>query len=292
MRSTTAAVKSLLASHVPPRVNTWLRELRAVAYWGLEPIDYLSRKVNHLDHYPPISLRRRIGFLSGFDGVPCEFVAYLKLLCGLNPTSRVLDMGCGCGLLELELEKVLTRGECCGFDIHRPSIEWAAKHIGHRSPHFRFIHADIYNEAYWPAGRLDAGTFLTRFQVPPFEIIIAKSLFTHMLPDELPLYFDAVAANLKPDGKAMLTFFLLNEDQAHHEASGRNQITFLPPDGESTHRIRYRNAPTAAVAYQERPLLARLASAGLQVMETRYGSWSGRDDGLSFQDMLIVRRSA
>ena len=70
VRSPTAAVKSLLASRVPPRVNTWLRELRAVAYWGLEPIDYLSRKANHLDHYPPISLRRRVGFLSGFDGIP------------------------------------------------------------------------------------------------------------------------------------------------------------------------------------------------------------------------------
>ena len=192
-------------------------------------------------------------------------------------------MGCGCGLLELELEKVLTRGECCGFDIHRPSIEWASKSIGERSPHFRFIHADIYNEAYWPAGRLDARMFLAQFQAPPFEIIVAKSLFTHMLPDDLPLYFDAVAANLTAGGKAMLTFFLLNEDQARQEASGRNQIAFLPPAGESRHRIRYQNAPTAAVAYQEKPIVARLASAGLQVAETRYGSWRGREDGCHFK---------
>jgi predicted TPR repeat methyltransferase len=286
------AVKSLLASHVPSRVNTWLRQLRAVAYWGLEPIDYLSRKANHLDHYPPISLRRRVGFLNGFDGVPCEFVAYLKLLCGLNPESRLLDMGCGCGLLELELEEVITRGECYGFDIHKPSINWASKAIGKRSPHFRFIHADIHNEAYWPSGRLDARAFLDQLRVPPLDIIVAKSLFTHMMPDELPLYFHAVATNLTTDGKAMLTFFLLNEDQARLEVSGRNQIAFLPPDGESMHRIRYQNAPTAAVAYEETPLVTRLASAGLQVVETRYGSWSGREDGLSFQDILIVRRSA
>jgi len=289
--STTVAIKSLLASHLPPRVNTWLRQLRAAAYWGLEPIDYVTRKANHLERYPPISLRRRVGFLTGFDGVPSEFVAYLKLLCGLGPTSRVLDMGCGCGLLELELEKVVTRGECCAFDIHRPSINWAAKTIGSRSPHFRFLHADIHNEAYWPAGRLDARTFLAQLQEPPFEIIVAKSLFTHMLPDELQHYLDAVAANLSADGKAMLTFFLLNEDQARHEKSGRNQITFLPVVGEAIHRIRYQNAPTAAVAYQERSLVERLAAAGLQIVETRYGSWSGREDGLSFQDILIVRRS-
>jgi cyclopropane fatty-acyl-phospholipid synthase-like methyltransferase len=134
--------------------------------------------------------------------------------------------------------------------------------------------------------------FFAQFRVPPFEIIIAKSLFTHMLPDELSLYFDAVAANLTAGGKALLTFFVLNEDQARLEASGRNQIAFLPPDGESTHRIRYRNAPTAAVAYQERTLVARLATAGLHVAETRYGNWSGREDGLSFQDILIVSRSA
>jgi len=286
------AIKSLLASRLPPRVNTWLRQLRAAAYWGLEPIDYVSRKANHLDHYPPISLRRRVGFLTGFDGVPCEFIAYLKLLCDLKPTSRVLDMGCGCGLLELELEKVVTRGECCGFDIHRPSINWASKHIGGRNPHFRFIHADIYNEAYWPAGKLDARTFLAQFRVSPFDIIVAKSLFTHMLPDELSLYFEAVAANLTADGKAMLTFFLLNEDQSRLEALSRNQIAFLPPEGDSTHRIRYQNAPTAAVAYQEKTLAVRLALAGLQVVETRYGSWSGRDDGLSLQDILIVSRIA
>jgi hypothetical protein len=200
-------------------------------------------------------------------------------------------MGCGCGLLELELEKVLTRGECCGFDIHRPSIDWASKTIGRRSPHFRFIHADIYNEAYWPAGRLDARAFLAQFRSAAFEIIVAKSLFTHMLPDELPLYLDAVAASLTADGKAMLTFFLLNEAHSRSEASGRSQLAFLPSDRESSYRVRYQNAPTAAVAYQEQPLIARLASAGLEVVETRYGSWSGRDDGLSFQDILIVRRS-
>jgi len=290
--STTVTVKSLLASHLPPRVNTWLRQLRAMAYWGLEPIDYVSRKANHLEHYPPISLRRQVGFLTGIDGVPSEFTAYLKLLCGLGPTSRVLDMGCGCGLLELELEKVVTRGECCGFDIHKPSINWASKTIGSRSPHFRFIHADIYNEAYWPAGRLDARAFLAQLQLPPFQIIVAKSLFTHMLPDELRLYLDAVAANLTADGKAMLTFFLLNDDQARHEANRRNQISFLPLAGDSIHRIRYQNAPTAAVAYYETPLVARLSAAGLQVVEIRYGSWSGREDGLSFQDILIVRRTA
>jgi len=276
---------------LPPFIIPTLRSARSTCYWLIEPVDRLVRQVNHLKHYPPIALRRHIGHLSGFDGVSCEFVAYAKLLGGLVASSRVLDIGCGCGMLELELERALTEGECFGIDIHGPSIAWATRTIQQRAKNFHFIHADIYNAAYWPSGKLTARQFLDGIDIGQFDLVFAKSLFTHMLPDELDVYIGKIARWLRPAGKALLTFFLTNPIQEELAKRGKNQIEFTAPCEPGPYRVRHRNAPTAAVAYEESYILEVFQKHGLRTkIPADYGTWSGRTDGLSFQDILVAER--
>jgi SAM-dependent methyltransferase len=247
--------------------------------------------MNQLDRHPPIHLRRHAGCLGDLSGGAPEFVAYLKLLAGLTAGQRVWDVGCGCGFLELALEQSGWRGQLVATDIHRPSILWAQRSIGRRNPDFQFIHADIYNAAYWPQGRLSARDWLAGFGERDFDVVVAKSLCTHMLPDELDLYFAGISSRLNPTGRALLTFFILNPAQEALTAS--NQISFTKFEPGSAYAVRRLAAPTAAVAYEESDLLGRLARHRLRVCDPiRFGYWTGRRDGHSFQDMLVLERSS
>jgi len=47
--------------------------------------------------------------------------------------------------------------------------------------------------------------------------------------------------------------------------------------------------PELAVAYREDELHQMIAEANLIAKQTYYGTWCGRREGLSFQDMLLLR---
>ncbi len=268
-------------------LNRIYRGARAGAYRLLDPLDSLYRRWQGMGHYPPIRLRRHVSHLGSFDGPGYEFAAYLKLLLGLESHHRVWDVACGCGLLELALESAGWRGLLVGTDIHAPCIGWAERHISARVPNFEFIHSDIYNEDYWPAGRLSAREWFAGFDESDFDVVVAKSLFTHMFPDELDLYLEQLSKRLKPGGRGLLTFFLLNPEQ--RQLVRRNDIRFHPPDRGASHAVKYRFAPSVAVAYEQSELLLQLGKHGLRLLEgVRHGTWSGRRDGLSYQDIVVV----
>ena len=270
------------------------RNLRTAAYKALSPLDYIFRTLNQVGYYPPLHLRRHVGGMnSGFNGPGYEFAAYLRLLAGLQTGNSLWDFGCGCGMLELALQDLGWRGRLVGTDIHKPCVEWAKKHIQLGSDISNFIHADIYNPFYWPKGKLTTKEWLPIFIEKDFDVVIAKSLFTHILQDELHTYLKGIADRLKPGGKALLTFFIHSAENAHYTSSGRNKLSFIPYDKEENCFVRNLHAPTAAVAYSQQYIMDSLRIAGFDLKETtlHYGTWSGRPDGLSFQDVIVAGKS-
>jgi hypothetical protein len=93
-------------------------------------------------------------------------------------------------------------------------------------------------------------------------------------------------------GRALLTFFILSEDQARLAASGNNRLSFHPYGKDGCCAVRNPQAPTAAVAYEQHYLMESLRDAGLggKGFSPRYGVWTGRPDGLSFQDIVVVEK--
>jgi len=269
------------------------RRARATAYGALLPFDYLFRKLNRLSLYPPIHLRRHVGCLGGgFNGPGYEFVVYLRLLAGLRNGQSVWDLACGCGLLELALADLGWEGRVVGTDIHRPCIRWAQRRLGAELKQHTFEHMDVFNAAYWPAGRLTTAQWLEQFSGRDFDVVIAKSLFTHVLPDELDVYLRGIAPRIKPGGRAMLTFFLLDDEQARASASGRARMQFQPYAQDARCAVRTQVAPTAAVAYSRAYVLEQLRVAGFNTERCTIhsGAWSGRPDSLSFQDIVVIER--
>jgi hypothetical protein len=109
-----------------------------------------------------------------------------------------------------------------------------------------------------------------------------------MRPAEVSNYLREVARLLKANGRCLGTFFLLNEEQAALAQEGANTLPF--DYGEGVWRYRYERSPESAVAYDENFVMQLLEQHGLALHESRYGSWSGRKDGLSYQDLLLIQK--
>lgn len=241
---------------------------------------------------PPLPLMEAIGATdaASFHAVGDEFAGLFERLGLITPASRVLDVGCGSGRIAIALTKKLSRaGRYEGFDIDPPLIEWAQREITPRFPNFRFQVADVHNERYNPGGTTPARDYRFPYR-SKFDFVFLTSVFTHLLPDDLANYTAEISRVLKPGGHALFTSFLLNNVSL--EAIDRRQPeypTFQFDHG--IHRVHNPSVPEEAVAYNETFVRELVARFGLQVVEPAYyGSWSGRPDHLSFQDILIVRK--
>jgi len=261
-----------------------LRGIRNAGLVALGPVDYVARAVKGKRELPPLHLRRYVGPLRSFESSGAEFMGHLRSLAGLQPSERVLDIGCGCGQMALHLKNYLNEsGSYVGVDIHRPSIDWCQQKIARRHKNFQFAHIDVRNLAYNPNAAQRAEAYRFPFADRSFDVVLLKSVFTHMRPPEVSNYLGEVARLLKSDGRCLATFFLLNDEQAR----GANDLAFNFGEGEW--RYVHEHSPESAVAYDESFVMQLLEKYGLAVEKKIYGTWSGREDGLSYQDILIIR---
>ena len=267
-----------------------LRKCRYLALKAFSPFEQLLFKIGGISGFPPAHLRRAAGATATPDGSSMQYLLLMKMVAGAKSSSSILDIGCGCGMLEMVLARYVTTGRIVGIDIHRPSLEWAKSNISSKHPNIEFVHSDIYNRAYWPTGKKSAADFFAQFHSGTFDLVVAKSLLTHMLIDELQVYFEAIANNLTPGGKGLLSFFLLNEDQKRLQAEGRGAFALSPINPSDPYSFRRRSAPSAAVGYDESFVKDLLGKSGLNSMDVIYGSWSGRLDAPLFQDILLVEK--
>ena len=148
---------------------------------------------------------------------------------------------------------------------------------------------DVRNLAFNPDAKHDAETYQFPYDDESFDLILLKSVFTHMRPAEVDNYLREVARLLKSDGRCLATFFLLNQEQATLAREAKNALPF--PYGEGVWRYRYEHSPESAIAYDENHVLELLGKHGLTLKAPiYYGHWSGRKDGLSFQDILLLEK--
>jgi SAM-dependent methyltransferase len=263
--------------------------LRNAALLALEPFDYAYRAITCRQHLPPLRLRRYVGPLRSFESSSAEFFGYLRDIVGLRPDESILDIGCGCGSMALQLRNFLNHnGRYVGVDIHAPSIKWCVKNFSSRHDNFQFALVDVGNAVFNPDGE-PATEFRFPYDDGTFDVLLVKSVFTHMRAAEVDHYLSEVRRLLNRRGRCLATFFLLNEEQSVLQEQGLNQIDF--DFGDDVSRYAYKHSPESAVAHRESFVLELLAKHGLMLMQpVLYGTWSGLREGLSFQDMLLIQR--
>ena len=253
-------------------------------------IDFLNRAIRGQLHLPPWWLRDVGG--ADFEAVGQEFLELFRRLVNLQPDEQMLEIGCGSGRIALPLTHYLNQeGAYTGMEVVSDSIDWCRQNISRRYPNFQFLHADLYNKRYNPTGAYLAKEYIFPFDKESFDFIFLTSVFTHLLPDDTKNYLSEIARLLRPDGRAVITFFLLNEKQQELASQGLNDIDFKYGSNDS-YKVRSETVPESAIAYDEAYLRQLLLQCKLEISgPIHYGKWSGRVDGLSYQEILVVQRN-
>ena len=214
---------------LPARVADWAVALRTWALRLASPLEARFRPAAAAPA-PPLWLRRHAGPLRAFRSSAEGAVDLLERLELLRPGVRVLDFGCGPGsLVPLLRDRVGPEGRYLGLDVHGPSIAWCAEAYA-EDPRFAFR---TLAGGTWPAA------------TAAWDLVVAKSVFTHLLEPEARGAMAEIRRCLAPGGRALVTAFCF--DGERFAAAELPWFGHSGPDGA----LRWRRAvrPTAAIAY-------------------------------------------
>jgi ubiquinone/menaquinone biosynthesis C-methylase UbiE len=256
-------------------------------------VDVFNLLLGRQDEFtPPRRIRAFLDDGADFKKKGEEFLRYFIERGGLKPTDRILDVGCDTGRMAVPLTKFLDKeGSYEGFDIDAGGINWSTKSITSKYPNFRFQLVDIYNGSYNPKGRHKASEYKFPYENESFDFVFLTSVFTHMLSKDMENYLSEIARVLKKGGRCFVTFFILNAESVKLIEAKRTRLDFKYKfEGYSTLA---KNAPESAVAHNEHFIKMLYEKYALEIVKPiHYGSWCGRKDFLSYQDIVVAVKKA
>jgi len=187
----------------------------------------------------------------------------------------VFDLGSGCGRLARQLLQQSPRPKAyLGIDLHAGMVRWCRNNLTAADPNFRFLHHDVFELGFNPTGKP-----LDRSQPLPVpdayaSLIIAWSIFTHLVEDEIPYYLEQCARILRSNGVIRSTWFLFDKNYFPMMQTFQNALYINPIN------------PTNAVIIDRSWLLGTLSSLGLTVAQSKPPSTRG------FQWVIDLRHAA
>jgi len=215
-----------------------------------------------------------------------EFFDLFLSLIKPNPSVKILDIGSGIGRKTLPLTRYLNKeGSYDGIEIVKKGVYWCRRHVSRRFPNFRFRHIDVYNGFYNPSGKIKPRCFTFPYPDNYFDVVIVTSVFTHMLPADVINYHKEIGRVLKKAGKSYLTYFLINSGSKKRLNDNKNTMPFMKTN--KGYWTTVFDTPEIAIAYEEDDIKGFYKVARLNVMSVHYGSWSGRENAISHQDIII-----
>jgi SAM-dependent methyltransferase len=198
---------------------------------------------------PPIEFRRLVGptdprFFDNSDRQPVfpdlKEAAY----------ASVFDFGCGCGRLARQLIQQRARpARYLGVDRHRGMVAWCQDNLSPHAAGFEFQHHDVFHDLLNPSG--------TRGHLPfpvgdhEITLLIAWSVFTHLLEADAQFYLQELGRVLRRDGVAVTTWFFFDKGDFPMMQEFQNALMINAVD------------PTNAVIFDRGWFLKQAALAGL-----------------------------
>jgi SAM-dependent methyltransferase len=181
------------------------------------------------------------------------------------------------------------------IDVMIKDIEFCKEHY---QAGYSFIHLNVSNPTY-------AKTQSTQLQPWPVadesrELVTALSVWTHLNETDAVFYFKEISRVLKNDGKAIITFFLLNDEYEEslkrrsnalgrfHSTNQKEWIFDVPAyNSKNWYTTIHAKNPEDVIGVTSQGIEQLLTAAGLKMIRYYPGNWK-EIPGVFFQDVLII----
>jgi len=222
-----------------------------------------------------------------------EFLGYFIDLGCLRENERVLDVGCGIGRMAVPLTQYLDpgAGQYAGIDPTSSGIQWCTRNIGSVYPNFRFMHLDIAHELYNPNGYIRGTEIALPFANASFDFAIMTSVVTHLPAGEIEPYFREISRLLELGGRLFLSAFVI-EDNADLGAGDRDPRVVFQKPGRGPAWYANKDAPLAAVAFDDGFLDEVLYACGFEIALKQLGHWRGKTGCQHYQDFFVAVKTS
>lgn len=202
---------------------------------------------------PSLEMRELVGPIdeSSFDN-PEGTTVFADI--PMDKQRSIFDFGCGCGRIARQLIQQDPRPKrYLGIDMHRGMVAWCQKHLEPFGDGFEFLHHNIFSRGLNPRGHKEP------LQLPAedksFSLVIAWSVFTHLVEKQITFYLQEVARILDNDGIFLSTWFTFDKLDFPMMQSFQNALYINDSD------------PTNAVIVDRKWLKTMLASNGLRIVK-------------------------
>jgi SAM-dependent methyltransferase len=220
---------------------------------------------------------------------------FLQRAAGLTPTSTLLDYGCGLGRIAFAARHFLNGGHYYGYEPNQDALSFL-KDAYADLPNFHFhgdalladadyvaLHAGRERERGISPESVDLSAFVDR----PVDVQYTHSVFTHMWQPAIIHMLKQFGRLVQPGATCVNTWLIVDKFAAYvlrcdladrrlpYRVNGA--LTYQPSN------------PLMCVAYELEDVRRMYETAGHEIIEILWGSWSGRDNGVTFIDIVVSR---
>jgi SAM-dependent methyltransferase len=214
-------------------------------------------------------------------------------------SNNILDIGCGTGLLGISAEPFTADGgHYTGIDVMTEDVSFCKRH--YRMANYNFIHFDVANPSYASSQSQEQKPWPIADESQ--NLVTALSVWTHLNEADAIFYFKEIQRVLKKGEKAIITFFLLDEDYKESLKRRTNQIgrfhntaqnswifNLSAYDSQDWLTTIWAKNPEDAIGITPNGLEILLENSGLKLVQYYPGNWKEMP-GVFFQDILIFEK--
>jgi SAM-dependent methyltransferase len=274
-----------LIRHVVPSISRLTYNPAVKAFLGL--FDVVPRLMfEELRDLPPNYMRVRVGVENRVfanhliyleRGKDLWLYAFAEGMCGLDST--IVEIGCGCGrrthhLRDLKVHSERFTGKYVGIDIDEEMLAWCREHFD--AQRFQFLSSTHDSRSYVNRSATDA-YYTVPLEDGSVDFVLATSLLTHLLEEQMTNYFRESARMLKPGCYMAMTCFCLD----YRPRTFGDRHTFKHRIGNAY--VESLAQPEAAVGYTEAFLFESARRAGFSDARILHGE-------TDVQHLLLCRR--
>jgi len=215
---------------------------------------------------------------------------------GLRKDSVLFDYGCGLGRIAYAASKYLGEGgRYIGYEPNARALSFLKTAYGKRS-NFKF-YGDVLtlDEDYIavnrgerrPEGKKSLDILPQDYVDRVVDIQYSSSVLTHMWLDSISRLLENMNHVVKPGGVCVNTWLIV-DDFARYALDCGVADRSLPYKVKDAYTYSTEN-PLMCTAYDLADVLGAYSKASHEVVKILWGTWSGRGNGVHYQDIVVSR---